>query len=301
LKSVLAAGAGIGLAEILPRPTLARASAAPINASRLNDRLVVFSGAGANVLAAQSPDGLLLVDGGLAERSGDLLDAVYKETKANTVQTLINTHWHPEQTGSNGRLGKAGTKIIAHENTKLWLTYPQTEPGHDKPWGPLPAKALPNQTTYGNGRLTFAGEEVSYGYLLQAHTDGDLYVYFPTSNVLFTGGVVSNEGWPVIDFQTGGWIGGLVDGLRALEAVANDKTQIVPANGPVMSKADLQAQRTMYQTISQRMNQALRKGVGADEIASLAPTKEYDAQWGDPKRFVDLAFRSLWGHMAPDA
>ena len=301
LTSVLAAGAGIGLSEILSVPALARTAAATITPSRLTNHLVVFSGAGANVLAAHGTEGLLLVDGGLAEHSGDLLDAVYKETKANKVQTLINTHWHPEQTGSNERLGKAGTKIIAHENTKLWLTYPQTEPGHDKPWGPLPAKALPNETTYSNGKLTFAGEEVTYGYLLQAHTDGDLYVYFPTSNVLFTGGVVSNEGWPVIDFQTGGWMGGLVDGLRVLEGVANDKTQIVPANGPVMTKADLQAQRTMYQTISQRLNQALRKGVGADEIASLAPTKEYDAKWGDPKQFVDLAFRSLWGHMAPDA
>ncbi|HEY4215287.1 MAG TPA: MBL fold metallo-hydrolase [Steroidobacteraceae bacterium] len=301
MKSVLAAGAGIGLSEILPVPALARAAATAITPSRLTDQLVVFSGAGANVLAAHGSDGLLLVDGGLAEHAGDLLDAVYKETKANKVQTLINTHWHPEQTGSNERLGKAGTKIIAHENTKLWLTYPQTEPGHDKPWGPLPAKALPNQTTYSSGKLTFGGEEVTYGYLLQAHTDGDLYVYFPISNVLFTGGVVSNEGWPVIDFQTGGWIGGLVDGLRILEGVANDQTRIVPANGPLMTKADLQAQRTMYQTISQRLNQALRKGVGADEIAALSPTKEFDAKWGDPKGFVDLAFRSLWGHMAPDA
>jgi glyoxylase-like metal-dependent hydrolase (beta-lactamase superfamily II) len=191
LQSVLAAGAALGVAEMLARPALARSGEHPITTNRLNDRLVVFGGAGANSIAFQGPDGVLLVDGGLSERSPDLLDTVLKETRAKQVQTLINTHWHPEQTGSNERLGKAGARIIAHENTKLWLTYAQTEPGHDKPWGPLAAHGLPNETTYSNGNLTFPNEKVEYGYLLQAHTDGDLYVYFHDSNVLVAGGAVS--------------------------------------------------------------------------------------------------------------
>ena len=289
------------MAEMLSYPALARDAVPSISTVRLSDRLVVFTGAGANVLASHGPDAVLLVDGGLPERSAALLEAVYKDTRARQVQTLINTHWHPEQTGSNERLGTTGTRIVAHENTKLWLTYPQTEPGHDKAYGPLPAKALPSATTYGSGSLTSAGEEVTYGYLLQAHTDGDLYVYFHDSNVLVTGGVVSNEGWPVIDYETGGWLGGLVEGLRTLEGVANDQTRIVPANGPLMTKADLKTQREMYATIFDRLGRALRKGTGADEILAQAPTKEFDAQWGNPTQFVNLAFRSLWGHFAPDA
>jgi cyclase len=301
LRSVLAAGAAAGVAEMLARPALARSVETAITASRLNERMVVFAGAGANVVAFQGPDGLLLVDGGLSEHSSALLDTVLKETGAKQVQTLVNTHWHPEQTGSNERLGKAGTKIIAHENTKLWLTYAQTEPGHDKPYGPLSAHGLPNETTYSNGSLTFPNEKVDYGYLLQAHTDGDLYVHFHDSNVLAAGGVVSNEGWPVIDYETGGWIGGLVQGLQVLGTIGDDKTTIVPANGPVLTKADLKAQHEMYATINQRLNQALRKGLGPDEAIALHPTKEFDAKWGDPTQFLNLAFRSLWGHMAPDA
>src|SRR5689334_14433308 len=100
LKSVLAAGAAAGVAEMLARPALARAGETPITASRLNDRMVVFAGAGANSVAFQGPEGVLLVDGGLPEHSSALLDAVLKETGAKRVQTLINTHWHPEQTGS---------------------------------------------------------------------------------------------------------------------------------------------------------------------------------------------------------
>jgi len=91
LRSVLAAGAAAGVAEMLVRPALAGV-ATPITPNRLNERLVVFAGAGANVVAFQGPDGLLLVDGGLAERSPELVDSVLKETRAKKVQTLINTH-----------------------------------------------------------------------------------------------------------------------------------------------------------------------------------------------------------------
>ena len=54
------------------------------------------------------PDGALLVDGGLAVNSAVLLKVVADSLKTKRVQTLINTHWHPEQTGSNEAVGKAG-------------------------------------------------------------------------------------------------------------------------------------------------------------------------------------------------
>jgi len=307
MQSVLAAAAGMGLAEALPRSALARSrDAVAVTPTRINDHLVVFSGAGANVVAIHRGDDILLVDGGLPERSEDLMAAVYRETRAKRVQTLINSHWHPEQTGSNERLGKTGARIIAHENTRRWLEYAQTEPGHDHPYGPLPPKARPTDTLVSSinlakATLEFGGEPVEYGYLLQAHTDGDLYVFFRDSNVLVAGGVLSNEGWPVIDYQTGGWIGGLVDGLRSLDGLVDDKTQIVPANGPLLSRADLKSQHQMYATIFDRLGKLLRKGMGPDEALAAAPTKEFDEKWGDPKQFTTLAFRSLWGHFAPDA
>jgi glyoxylase-like metal-dependent hydrolase (beta-lactamase superfamily II) len=269
--------------------------------SRVNDHLVVVAGAGANCVALQGPEGVFLIDGGLEEHSGELIKAVLAESHSKAIHTLVNTHWHPEQTGSNERLGKAGARIIAHQNTKLWLEYPQQEPGRPGTWGPLPPKARPSQTIYSTEKLTFGGEQIELGYLLQAHTDGDIYAFLRESNVLVAGGVVSNEGWPVIDYKTGGWIGGLVDGLKALVALADDHTVIVPANGPNLTKADLAAQAQMYATIFDRLQKLLRKGMGPDEVAAAEPTQEFDAKWGDPKQFVDLAFKSMWGHFAPDA
>jgi cyclase len=299
LKATLGTAAAATTLQFVPLAALARDS--ELTTTRLNDKLVVISGAGANVVAMTSPEGALLVDGGVEARSGDLVKLSLKETGAKKVHTLINTHWHPEQTGSNERLGKAGARIISHVNTQLWLGYANDVPWQDKQWGPLSTKGRPNDITYGDGAIEFGGEHIEYKYLLQAHTDGDLAVHFKESNVIAAGGVVSSDGWPVIDYKTGGWINGLTDGLRELIRLSDANTKIVPANGPVVGKADLEAQLKMYQTISQRMSQLLRKGMGPEEVLAAGVTKEFDAQWGEPTKFVTLAFKSLWGHMAPDA
>jgi len=300
LKITLGAAA-VTVSQLTPLQAFARENRASLVVTRLNDRIAVISGAGANVVVTSGPDGALLVDGGLEARSAELVKLALRETKAKRVHTLFNTHWHPEQTGSNERLGKAGARIIAHENTKLWLGYKNPMPWADASYGPLPSKALPNDTTFNSGQLDFGGQHIEYGYLLQAHTDGDIYVRIPESNVLITGGVVSADGWPVVDYGTGGWIGGLVDGLKDLIKLSDARTQIVPANGPVLTRADLEAQRDMYAAIFDRLGKLLRKGMGPDEVVAANPTREFDAKWGDPKPFVTMAFKSLWGHFAPDA
>src|SRR5690349_16154373 len=115
LQVALGSAAAASLAQWAPHPVFAREKATPLAATKLTDRVSVISGAGANVVAISGPDGALLVDGGLEARSSELLKLALKETGTKRVQTLVNTHWHPEQTGSNERLGKAGAKIFAHE------------------------------------------------------------------------------------------------------------------------------------------------------------------------------------------
>src|SRR5687767_10305572 len=184
LKATLGTAAAAALTQFVPLSALARDSKTPLTATKLSDKLVLISGAGANVVAVGGPEGALLVDGGLEARSAELVKLALRETGAKKVHTLINTHWHPEQTGSNERVGKAGARILAHVNTKLWLGYENPVPLQEKTWGPVPPKAIPNEVTYANGTLDFGGEMVEYGYLLQAHTDGDLFVRFPNANVI---------------------------------------------------------------------------------------------------------------------
>jgi cyclase len=298
IKTVIAGATAASLGRLYPAVAAGSPEFAP---QKLSDNLWLFVSGGANVVACRDAAGVALVDGGPEAGSRELLKAVAEATGAAKVHTLFNTHWHPDQTGSNLRLG-GEAKIIAHENTRLWLGYATPVPPQNTLYGPLPAKARPTATFfYDSVQTQFGDEPVQYGYLGQAHTDGDIYVYFRTSNVLVTGGPVSAAGWPVIDYKTGGWIQGMIDGIRTLGALANDQTRIVPANGPVLSKADLGAQQQMYATIAGRMQKMMRQGRGVDEVVASNPAAEYEAKWGDSKQFTDMAFRSLWGHMAPDS
>src|SRR6478752_1227411 len=58
--------------------------------------LFLFQGAGCNVIAMHGEEGALMIDGGLAVNADALLRAVKQRTGNSRVQTLINTHWHPE-------------------------------------------------------------------------------------------------------------------------------------------------------------------------------------------------------------
>lgn len=301
LTALVGGTAAVSLSA-LATPARAREASTPIDSLKLNDTLTLFMGDGGNVIVARDGDGLAMVDGGLPERSRELLERIRKETGSERVGTLFNTHWHPRQTGSNEPIGKDGATIIAHENTRLWLGYANPVPGEHRTYGPLPPKARPNKTFFYNSeQITIGGEPVEYGYLIQAHTDGDMYVHFKKSNVLATGGVVSGAGWPIIDVHTGGWIVGMTNGLETLIKVADANTRVIPAHGPVLTRADLLAQHKMFSTISLRLQRAIRKGLGPEEVVAQNPTAEFNAKWGDPKAFVKMAFESLWGHYAPDA
>jgi hypothetical protein len=86
-----------------------------------------------------------------------------------------------------------------------------------------------------------------------------------------------------------------------LQTLADADTKIVPAHGPVLSLADLKTQYEMYGTIYDRLTQLLNRGRGPGEAVAAQPTKEFDAQMGNPDEFVRRSFESLWAYLSPDA
>ena len=301
LGAALGSVAGAGLFGAVPVRGWGQAGVG-IETMRLADNLVLLTGAGANVVAMTGSDGVVLVDGGAAERSADLLDAVADLRGGVPVTTLFNTHWHPDQTGSNLTLGRAGAQIIAHENTRLWLTTDVTRPWENRTFLPPPEDAQPNQTFYTTGELTIGADRIEYGYMLQAHTDGDIYVFFPEQNVLVAGGVLSSRDWPLVDWWTGGWINGMVDGVRVLLDMSDNETTVVPADGPVMTRADLEAQVVMYSGIAEQLRAIMYSGRSPDDAVAQRLTERYDARLGgDADFFIRRAFESMWGHLTPDA
>jgi glyoxylase-like metal-dependent hydrolase (beta-lactamase superfamily II) len=275
--------------------------AAPIETRALTERSRAFVVDGVNVVGLRTSKGLVLVDGGPEVHAKNLISTVRKAFEVRKIDTLFNTHWHPEQTGANALLGRGGTEILAHENTRLWLSTDAPLPLLDKTYGPLPSAALPRRTTYTQETLVSGNETIEFGYLPEAHTDGDLYVFFRDTNVLVAGGALTSDRWPIIDFRTGGWIGGLARSANHLHQLANDATKIVPAHGPVMTRAELKVHSEMYQQLFESTIKLLTSGLAPAEAAAKNPTQGMKPEWGDPTTFVLQAYMSHWRHHAPDA
>jgi cyclase len=298
LRNLAGGAAGLALARQAFAQTGPVAAGAPFEVKKLTDNFLLISGAGGNVLVLIGADGVLLVNGGSAERSAELLKLVAEHSGGKPIQVLFNTCWHPQNTGSNEALGKAGAKIIANENTKLWLGTEIDCGWQKRTYEPNPKESLPNHTFYSDvQKMTFGKEPVEYGYMMQAHTDGDIYVYFPGPNILAAGDVVSVASYPIVDYTTGGWLGGMVEGQKTLLKVTNADTRIVPGNGPVMTHADLDAENQMLGTLKDRLAKLIKQGLGPKEMIAAAPTKDFDDKWGNPDLFIELSYRGMWGHV----
>ena len=272
-------------------------SPSPIGATRLADDLVVFTGAGGNVVTlGNSASGLLMIDTGAAEHTNALLDAVQAETGTRRIVTAFNTHWHWDHTGGNEALTRAGASIRAQAFTRQWLMTSIFVPWQNHLYQRRPAAAVPAVGFHGDGKLQHAGQDVAYGHLWQAHTDGDIYLHFPKQNVLVVGDLLSVGRYPVLDYTTGGWIGGMADANKKLLALCDERTRIVPGTGAVQTRADLQAHSDMLAALRPILVKGIKSGMNGDDMIQQKLSKDFDAKWGDPELFLQNAYLGLWAH-----
>jgi glyoxylase-like metal-dependent hydrolase (beta-lactamase superfamily II) len=273
---------------------------------------ILLQGAGGNVIALPGLTerregvpvdgvGALMIDGGRAANADALLAAVRSATGSSRVQTLINTHWHPDHTGANQAVGKSGGVIFAHEKTKTMVSNTvYSAVGFNNRVPPLPKEGRPSKTTRGDGSMEFAGQQIEYGYMPAAHTDGDLFVHVPRWNLLAVGGVVSAEEWPLLDYKNGAWLGGRVRALERLAKVVKPDTRVVPANGRMMTGTDIVRHRDMYQKLFTTMIGYLNMGLGPEDAVQRNPLKEYEKEFGDASDFEYAALRSMMIAYVPD-
>jgi cyclase len=302
LRFGVAGAASVAAAALAPRLAQAKASDSQGNPqvvrTALSDSLHLLLGGGGNVVACTGPESVLLVDGGLEQSSAALLAQVAEAAGGRRVELMFNTHWHWDHTGCNAVLGKAGVKIIAHENTRLWLGTRVDSKWEHRIYPPQPARALPTQTFfYGTQKQSFGGQDVEYAIMPQAHTDGDIYVFFPRENVLVAGGVVTGGSYPLPDYCTGGWLGGMVDGLKMILAKADAQTRIISGLGATRSRADVQAQLDMCSSVLSKIGAHYYKGGTWEQFEATKPTAEFDSTWGNPQPFLQMAYDGAWYHV----
>jgi cyclase len=278
LKSVFAGTVALGV------PSLLRVQ---------SDKIAVIDAGGPNVVACKSTDGIVLVDSGPPKSFDKVMAALGTNAK---VQTLFNTHHHTDQTGNNEMFSASGAKIIAHKRALEWMSSDHWIPAEDRYETARPKAARPTETFLTTGSLKTGGEQIDYGHLTLAHTNGDIYVFFRNANVLAAGDVASPLRDPALDYLTGAWIGGRVDAMDILLKLANDQTRIVPAYGLTMSKAQLKSERDMMEQVRDRLFKQIREGDGPKDMLEAGVLKGLAREWKDPNKFLYDAAKGCWAH-----
>ena len=265
---------------------------APLTATKLTDRIAVLSGAGGNVGVFMGADGVVMIDGGLANRAMDLAAAA-AQISPRMVQVLFNTHYHFDHVGSNELLGMRGVRIIGHENVKQRLMATFENPAMGRRMDALSPAGLPTETFARSGRLMFGADTFEYTHTPLAHTDGDAFVFVPSANVLQTGDLFWTGRYPVVDYGVGGSLGAMAAALERMDTVGDANTRIIPGHGmPGATKADMRQTREVWLAINQRLEDHARQGRSADEVVAAAPTREFDTRIGvaNPEAFVRQAY-----------
>ena len=264
--------------------------------TKVTGKIAVIDAGGANVTAFSGGDAFVLVDSG-APGSMDSITAALRSLSGNTrVQTLINTHYHVDQTANNEAFAAQGAKIISQKRTREWMSQDLWIPAEQRYEKARPKAALPTETFVNKSTLKAGDEEIELGYLLMAHTSGDAYIYFKGANVIAVGDVASPVRDPELDWFTGGWVGGRAVSMDLLLSITNDQTRFIPAYGPVMSKAEFKAERDLMDEVRQRIFDRVRAGEGPQDMLEGGALEGLPRKWKDPMKFLYAAAKGGWAY-----
>ena len=278
-------------------PSLLHAQQPATVVGPLPNGMAVLDVGGNNVLCFKAVEqAVILVDSGARESRDQIANALKDLFSDGRVQTLFNTHYHADQTGNNEVFAAAGAKIVAHEHTRQWMATDYWVPAENRYEKARPKAAHPTETFRTAGSLTAGTEQVEYGHLPLAHTDGDIYVFFKTSNVLAVGDVASPLRDPSLDHLTGAWIGGRVDAMDIVLKLSNEQTRIVPAAGPVMTRAEFKAERDMMEEVRSRVWKRTLQGDSPQEMLAAGVLKDLPRTWKDPLKFLYDAAKGMFAH-----
>ncbi len=241
-----------------------------IKTTKLSDHTYMLEGAGGNIGVSVGDDGIFIIDDQFAPLSEKILTAI-KILSDKPLTFLVNTHYHGDHSGGNENMTKAGATIIAHDNVKKRLEAKQRD-------GTLkPKEALPVITFNDKLNITINDESVAIFHVANAHTDGDILLYFTESNVLHTGDTYFNGRYPYIDLNSGGSVVGYMEAVKKGLMLIDEDTKIIPGHGKVSNQEDYKSFLKMLEELKTNIQKAIDDGKTEDEVkADTKLTKTYD-------------------------
>lgn len=255
------------------------AASAKITTHPVRGNVSMLEGAGGNIAVLAGRDGMLLVDAGITASRPALTDALAR-ISPDPVKYLVNTHWHFDHTDGNEWLHSVGAEIIAHENTRKYLSKSTRVDAWNFTFPPSPEGALPAKVFQKKHTLRVNGEKLVLSHYQPSHTDSDISVEFSDADIFQTGDVWWNGHYPFIDYDTGGSINGMIAATERTLSIVGKKTLIIPGHGPVGGKIDLRTYRDMLVTVRDKVAALKKQGVTLEGVIATKPTANFDAKWG---------------------
>ena len=274
------------------------ASAAPLQVQPLRPGLNVVLGAGGNVVVWSGPDGVVLVDSGLASRAADLFETVARIAPGD-LKFLVNTHGHVDHTGGNAVAAQRGAVLIGHESLRDWAGSDAAVLSSDADTDEMLAGARPVVTTTDRLALHLNGDRLDVLHVAAAHTAFDLVTRWDQADVVALGDLYWSDQYPYVDAAAGGSLAGTVAAVEAALVRANARTLFVPGHGPVSNRADLAAYRDMLVAVGRKVREAVEQGAGLEQVLATHPSAEFDARYArpgasvSPEQFVRNVYADL--------
>ncbi|WDD98128.1 MBL fold metallo-hydrolase [Thalassomonas actiniarum] len=243
-----------------------RFASVKITAEQVAGNVYMLQGAGGNIAVLATDQGLLMVDdqfAPLAERIETAMKGIGSVDNPG-LKYIVNTHFHKDHTGGNANFA-AKAPIFAHENVRQRVRQER----------PDELAALP-VVTYQNGLTVYlADEEIQITHLPGGHTDGDSVVYFKKANVLHTGDLFFELGFPYVDLKHGGNVKAYLANVNALLDKVPDDVKIIPGHGKLTDKARYKVFARMIDYSIKRVSQALAEGKSEQEILAMGIGEDY--------------------------
>ncbi len=249
-------------------------------------------GGGGNIGASIGEDGVLLVDSLFEPMAPSLVRAIRSVTD-EPIRFLINTHVHPDHIGGNEPLRDMGVLIFAHDNTRSRFLFERNRyPRQGGSFAPPPTeRARPEITFDSEVGFHVNGEEVRVFLSPPAHTDGDVFVYFPESDVLHLGDVFRTTSYPIMDLFNGGSLRGTIAALDLAIDMAGPNTKVIPGHGlEIVDRSSMIEFRDMILDLQNQVYAMIQQGAHLDEVMAANITGSYDAQWGQEAGWTAIDF-----------
>ncbi len=271
-----------------------------IKTTQVTPGIYMLEGAGGNIGLSIGPDGAFVIDDQFAPLSEKIMAAI-DAVSDQSVKFVLNTHWHGDHTGGNEAFRAKGAIVVAQDNARKRLKEGikrETEDTPPAPEGALPVVAFSNEVTF-----YWNGHDIRVRHPAPAHTDGDAIVFIETANVVHTGDVYFNGGYPYIDLDSGGDLDGVIAAQEAVLAIIDGDTKIIPGHGALSNRADLSAYAAMLKDVRARINALIDQGKSEDATVKADPLKDLNAKWGggfiNGEAMTRTAYQSLSKNRRP--